>query len=95
MAAIFSLLIPLAVFAAIPEGQELIGTPAPAFNLDHWVNSSRLELSDLKGKVLLVRWWTAGHRDLLSVDPDANAPPTLRPLRCSGRRDSGLVVCWA
>jgi len=58
MAAIFSLLIPLALFAATREGQELIGTPAPAFNLDHWVNSSRLELSDLKGKVLLVRWWT-------------------------------------
>ena len=58
IAAIFSLLIPLVVFAATREGQELIGTPAPAFNLDHWVNSSRLELSDLKGKVLLVRWWT-------------------------------------
>ena len=58
IAAIFSLLIPLALFAATREGQELIGTPAPAFNLDHWVNSSRLELSDLKGKVLLVRWWT-------------------------------------
>ena len=58
MAAIFSLLIPLALFAATREGQELIGTPAPAFNLDHWVNSSRLELSNLKGKVLLVRWWT-------------------------------------
>jgi len=54
----FFFLIPLALFAATREGQELIGTPAPAFNLDHWVNSSRLELSDLKGKVLLVRWWT-------------------------------------
>jgi thiol-disulfide isomerase/thioredoxin len=46
------------VFAATREKQELIGTPAPALNLDHWVNSSPLELSDLKGRVLLVRWWT-------------------------------------
>ena len=62
MAAIFSLLIPLALFAATREGQELIGTPAPAFNLDHWVNSSRLELSDLKAKCC----WCAGGLILVS-----------------------------
>lgn len=40
------------------EGEDRIGTAAPAFGLQHWVNSSPLEISDLKGKVVLVRWWT-------------------------------------
>lgn len=40
------------------EGEDRIGTAAPAFGLQHWVNSPPLEISDLKGKVVLVRWWT-------------------------------------
>jgi peroxiredoxin len=58
VAAIFCVLVPLALLAAPREGQELIGTPAPAFQLEHWLNSAALEISDLRGKVLLVRWWT-------------------------------------
>ena len=41
------------------EGQELIGKPAPELNLDHWQNSRPLQLKDLRGKVVLIRWWTA------------------------------------
>jgi len=55
---VFLLLMPLAVSGASHEGQELLGTPAPTLNLDHWVNSAPLEISNLKGRVLLVRWWT-------------------------------------
>ena len=36
-----------------------IGQPAPDWQLTNWLNSSPLELKDLKGKVVLVRWWTA------------------------------------
>lgn len=43
---------------ANPDGQDRIGVAAPAFNLEHWVNSAPIEIGDLKGKVVLIRWWT-------------------------------------
>jgi peroxiredoxin len=41
-----------------PDGEELVGKHAPDLGLSHWINSAPLEISDLKGKVVLVRWWT-------------------------------------
>ena len=45
--------------AAPPAWEKLIGQPAPAWNLEQWINSKPLRLEDLRGKVVLVRWWTA------------------------------------
>jgi peroxiredoxin len=42
------------------EGQELIGKPAPPLALKDWLNSNPLEMGDLRGKVVLLRWWTEG-----------------------------------
>jgi peroxiredoxin len=42
------------------EGEELIGKPAPPLQLRDWLNSKPLEISDLRGKVVLLRWWTEG-----------------------------------
>lgn len=39
-------------------GAALIGTPAPPLSFDRWVGSRRPP--DLRGKVVLVRWWTDG-----------------------------------
>src|SRR5579884_890550 len=39
---------------------DIVGRPAPPLKLDHWLNSSPLEMSDLRGKVVLLRWWTEG-----------------------------------
>jgi thiol-disulfide isomerase/thioredoxin len=36
-----------------------IGKAARAWRLDHWMNSAPLQLKELRGKVVLVRWWTA------------------------------------
>lgn len=36
----------------------LVGRPAPPWSVEHWFNSEPLELRDLRGKVVLVRWWT-------------------------------------
>lgn len=47
--------------AEAPEGQELIGTPAPEWDLIHWTNAPPSSLASLKGRVVLVRWWTAPH----------------------------------
>lgn len=39
-------------------GNDRIGVPAPSFEFDAWLNSEPISLEDLKGQVVLVRWWT-------------------------------------
>jgi thiol-disulfide isomerase/thioredoxin len=43
------------------EQNEKIGTQAPEWKVRDWINSQPLVLEQLKGKVVLVRWWTAPH----------------------------------
>ncbi|MBI4357996.1 MAG: TlpA family protein disulfide reductase [Candidatus Omnitrophica bacterium] len=40
------------------QGDDLIGTQPSDWILSDWINSKLLELNDLKGKVVLVRFWT-------------------------------------
>jgi peroxiredoxin len=42
------------------EGAELIGRPAPALSGLTWLNSGPLGLEDLRGKVVLIRFWLVG-----------------------------------
>ena len=42
------------------SGAELIGTPAPAWTFDRFLRTKPLSLRALRGKVVLVRWWTEG-----------------------------------
>lgn len=39
---------------------KLYGTTPPAWQVDRWINSAPRSLESLRGKVVLVRWWTAG-----------------------------------
>ena len=39
-------------------GNDRIGVAAPPFQFDGWLNSEPLSLEDLRGRVVLVRWWT-------------------------------------
>lgn len=39
-------------------GSDRIGVVAPPFQFDGWLNSAPLSLEDLRGQVVLVRWWT-------------------------------------
>lgn len=41
------------------EGAELIGTPAPGWEVSEWVGSPPLPFASLRGKVVLIRWFTA------------------------------------
>ncbi len=43
----------------IQAAESLIGTKAPEWQVTDWFNSTPLKLSELRGKVVLVRWWTA------------------------------------
>ena len=42
------------------DGRELIGRPAPPLELTQWLHSRPLEITGLRGKVVLLRWWTPG-----------------------------------
>ena len=39
-------------------GQELLGTRPPEWQASDWIHSGPLTLAGLRGKVVLVRWWT-------------------------------------
>jgi peroxiredoxin len=42
------------------DGSDLLGTTPPEWEATHWLNSRPLTLAELRGKVVLARWWTAG-----------------------------------
>ncbi|HEY5946515.1 MAG TPA: redoxin family protein [Kofleriaceae bacterium] len=43
-----------------PAVAKLVGTTPPEWQVERWMNSSPRTLASLRGKVVLVRWWTAG-----------------------------------
>lgn len=54
----FLMALTLVAFDATP-GMELVGKPAPAWELSDWMNSPPLSLTALRGNVVLVRWFTS------------------------------------
>jgi len=56
-------LLALATWSAAAQpsaaGTELLGTVARPWRAEHWLNSAPLQLAQLPGQVVLVRWWTA------------------------------------
>jgi peroxiredoxin len=71
--------------AAKPALESLVGTKPAEWQADRWLNSPPLHLSQLRGKVVLVRWWTA------SCPYCSASAPALRTFdERYGRR--GLVV---
>ncbi len=70
------LFVPLMVSEAnAPDGQDRIGLTAPELKLQKWINSTPLEVGDLRNKVVLVRWWTD------TCDLCAATAPALRKLQ--------------
>jgi thiol-disulfide isomerase/thioredoxin len=45
------------------------GQPAPEFTNETWINSEPLRLTELKGKVVLVEFWTFGCYNCQNVEP--------------------------
>ena len=66
------------------DGAELIGRRAPAWSFERWIRSPALTPQDLRGKLVLLRWWTEG------CDFCAATLPGLESLR--KRYGDGLVV---
>lgn len=49
--------------------QDPVGRPAAAITNKQWLNSEPLDLSKLKGKVILVEFWTFGCYNCRNVEP--------------------------
>ena len=47
----------LQVTAQSTSWKNIVDTKAPGWSIERWINSEPLHLQDLKGKVVLVRWW--------------------------------------
>ena len=74
--------------AAIPDpdsGAELLGTRAPAWTFDRFLRTKPLSLRGMRGKVVLMRWWTEGCHFCRST------LPVIERLR-ERDADKGLVV---
>ena len=56
---IFFLSIALA-FASLAVEARLIGKQAPEISNEVWINSPPLRIADLRGKVVLMEFWTYG-----------------------------------
>jgi thiol-disulfide isomerase/thioredoxin len=65
-------------------GLEMIGKPAPAWTFTRWIGPPR-SLASLRGKVVLVRWWTEGCHFCATTLPEIEALRT-------AHADEGLVV---
>ncbi len=66
---------------------EVVDTQPPEWSLSEWVNSEGLQLADLRGKVVLVRWFTGDWCD----DCSATAP-ALRHFYDTYKDDGFVVV---
>jgi thiol-disulfide isomerase/thioredoxin len=67
------------------EGADLIGHAAPPFRFDGWFNTDALTLQELRGRVVLVRWWTD------TCPYCASSAPALRALH-EAYADQGLSL---
>jgi peroxiredoxin len=86
IATALTLLAAVTAHAGDDHGRALLGQPAKDWRVENWLNSPPLELKQLRGKVVLVRWWTA---------PDcrycAATAPALNEFH-EAYRERGLVV---
>jgi thiol-disulfide isomerase/thioredoxin len=79
---------PLDAGAEAPDsGAEMLGRPAPAWSFTRWIGTP-LSLDGLRGKVVLLRWWTEGCHFCASTLPGIES---LRRVHT----DDGLVVIGA
>jgi len=50
----------VAVFASVADAQPRVGAQAPAITGRSWLNSEALTMDGLRGRVVLVEFWTHG-----------------------------------
>jgi len=63
----------LAGWASLESADGMIGNPAPDIVNEVWLNSVPLRMADLKGKVVMVEFWTFGCYNCRNVEPYVKA----------------------
>jgi len=53
-----------------PESDSIVGTQAPEFAAGEWINSAPLTIRELRGKIVIVDFWTFKCRNCVNVLPD-------------------------
>jgi thiol-disulfide isomerase/thioredoxin len=71
--------------ATVIQGLEIIGKPAPEWNIDKWVNGDDQRLSELRGRVVLIDFWATW------CGPCIAAFPYLKELQ-NKFKNRGLVI---
>ena len=67
---LFGILVAVAAVAVFkPSAQGRVGIPAPEIANQTWLNSEPKRMADLKGKVVLVEFWTFGCYNCRDVEP--------------------------
>lgn len=59
----------LAGWLSLRSADAMVGKPAPDIANPTWLNSAPLRMSDLRGKVVLVEFWTFGCYNCRNVEP--------------------------
>lgn len=59
----------MGVLVVAPVANAGVGMLAPDITNETWLNSARLRLADLKGKVVMVEFWTFGCHNCRNVEP--------------------------
>lgn len=54
------------------NSEEWIGKPAPELSYGEWINSNPLKLSELRGQVVLIEFWTFGCYNCRNTIPYVN-----------------------
>jgi thiol-disulfide isomerase/thioredoxin len=59
----------LAGWLTLHPAEAMIGKPAPDITIATWLNSAPLRMADLRGKVVMVEFWTFGCYNCRNVEP--------------------------
>ena len=70
LASLLTIVAAVAFAAAIVSAAEAgVAMPAPEISGQSWLNSGPLKIAELKGKVILVEFWTFGCYNCRNVEP--------------------------
>ena len=63
------IIVSLAVWLSLQPVDAMTGRPAPDITNPTWLNSAPLRMTDLRGKVVMVEFWTFGCYNCRNVEP--------------------------